>query len=64
MHFAFGTIGFGALLYGANAPAEVKMLLNIAATTVMGLFTYHFFVRNTAVGELLNGKRYAPAKAS
>jgi hypothetical protein len=52
-----GTIGFGALLYGAALPAEVKMLLNIAATTVMGLATYHLFVRNTAVGQLLNGDR-------
>jgi glucans biosynthesis protein C len=57
-----GTIGFGALLYGADLPAEVKMLLNIAATTVMGLTTYHVLVRNTAVGELLNGKRHSPAK--
>lgn len=52
-----GTIGFGALLYGADLPAEFKMLLNISATTIMGLVTYHFFVRNTVVGELLNGKR-------
>ncbi len=58
------TIGFGALLYGADLPAEVKMLLNIAATTFMCLATYHFFVRNTAIGELLNGKRHSPAKAT
>jgi glucans biosynthesis protein C len=55
-----GTIGFGALLYGAPLPAEIKMLLNIAATTVMGLATYHLFVRNTAVGQLLNGRRVPP----
>jgi hypothetical protein len=59
-----GTIGFGALLYGADLPAEIKMLLNIAATTVMGLATYHFFVRNSVVGELLNGKRHPPAKVT
>jgi glucan biosynthesis protein C len=52
-----GTIGFGALLYGAPLPAEVKMLLNIAATTVMGLATYQLFVRHTAIGQLLNGRR-------
>lgn len=55
-----GTIGFGALLYGVNAPAEVKMLLNIGATTIVGLATYQFLVRNTVVGELLNGKRLPP----
>ena len=52
-----GTIGFGALLYGAPLPAELKMLINIAATTVMALATYHHFVRKTAIGQLLNGKR-------
>ena len=58
-----GTIGFGALLYGVHLPAEVKILLNIAATTIMGLATYHLFVRKTAVGQLLNGKR-GPLPAS
>lgn len=52
-----GTIGVGALLYGAPLPAEVKMLLNIAATTAMGIATYQLFVRNTMVGQLLSGKR-------
>jgi glucan biosynthesis protein C len=59
-----GTIGFGALLYGAPLPAEGKMLLNIVATTVMGLATYQLFVRNTAVGQLLNGKRVPPGQAA
>ena len=59
-----GTIGFGALLYGAPLPAELKMLINIAATTVMALATYQLFVRNTAVGQLLNGKRFAPKQAT
>ncbi len=53
-----GTIGFGALLYGTPLPAELKMLINIAATTVMALATYQLFVRNTAIGQLLNGKRF------
>lgn len=55
-----GTIGFGALLYGAPLPAEVKMLLNIVATTILGLATYQLLVRNTAIGQLLNGKRVSP----
>ena len=59
-----GTIGFGALLYGATLPAEAKMLINIAATTLMTLATYQLFVRNTSVGVLLNGKRIPPAKAT
>ncbi len=55
-----GTIGFGALLYGAPLPAELKMVLNIAATSAMALVTYQMLVRNTAVGQLLNGRRMAP----
>jgi glucans biosynthesis protein C len=53
-----GTIGFGALLYGAPLPAELKMLINIAATTIMALTSYQLFVRNTAIGQLLSGKRF------
>ena len=59
-----GTIGFGALLYGTPLPAEVKMLLNIAATTILGLATYQLFVRNTPVGQLLNGKRIPPGQST
>jgi glucans biosynthesis protein C len=55
-----GTIGFGALLYGADWPVVVKMLLNIAATTGMALASYQLVVRNTVVGQLLNGKRMPP----
>lgn len=55
-----GTIGFGALLYGVDAPAEVKMLINITATTAMGLATYQLGVRHTALGALLNGRRIPP----
>ncbi len=57
-----GTIGFGALLYGADFPAEIKMLLNIVATSVFGLATYQLMVRNTFIGMLLNGKRFPPRK--
>lgn len=52
-----GTIGFGALLYQAPLPGAVKMLINIAATTLACLASYHLLVRNTWVGVLLNGKR-------
>lgn len=52
-----GTIGFGALLFKLDAPAEIKLVINIAATTLACLATYHLFVRNTWVGVLLNGQR-------
>ncbi len=55
-----GTIGFGALLYNAPLGAGAKMVINIVATTAACLLSYHFLVRNTWVGRLLNGKA-APA---
>jgi peptidoglycan/LPS O-acetylase OafA/YrhL len=52
------TIGFGALLFGVPIPALAKMGINIAATTLVCLATYHLFVRFTPVSTLLNGKRH------
>lgn len=54
------TIAFGALLYGPDLPAELKMLINIAATTAVCLASYQLVVRSTWVGALLNGRRHAP----
>lgn len=52
------TIGFGALLYGADLPALVKMAINIGTTTTVSLLSYHLVVRSTPLGGLLNGRRY------
>jgi glucans biosynthesis protein C len=57
LHFPL-TIGFGALLYVTDLPGIVKMLINIGATTLACLATYHGFVRFTWVGVVLNGKRH------
>ncbi|SFE31915.1 acyltransferase family protein [Paracidovorax konjaci] len=53
------TIGFGALLFGLSWPAGVKMAVNILATTALSLATYHWMVRPTVVGAILNGRRHA-----
>jgi len=53
------TIGFGALLFGLPLPAPAKMLVNVLATTVLCLASYHLCVRFTRVSTLLNGKRHA-----
>lgn len=52
-----GTIGFGAILYSQPLGALTKMALNILATTVACLLTYHLLVRHTLIGVLLNGRR-------
>lgn len=56
------TIGFGALLYGLPLPALAKMAINIAATTVVCLASYHLLVRFSGVGVLLNGRRHLRAR--
>jgi glucan biosynthesis protein C len=58
-----GTIGFGILLYNAPLGFMSKMLINIAATTAACLLSYHFLVRNSPIGVLLNGRRTGPAAA-
>lgn len=53
------TIGFGAVLFGLPLPALAKMLINVLATTVLCLASYHLCVRFTPISTLLNGKRHA-----
>jgi glucan biosynthesis protein C len=62
IHFPL-TIGFGALLYEAALPALVKMGINIGATTLLALLSYHLLVRSTALGTVLTGQRH-PLKKS
>ncbi len=58
-----GTIGFGIALYNAPFGALAKMAINIAATTITCLLSYHLCVRTTWIGVLLNGKRQPRAAA-
>ena len=51
------TIGLGALMFGLDWPAEVKMAVNIAATSALSLASYQLLVRHTALSVLLNGRR-------
>ena len=48
-------------LHGWVVAAEIKFLLVLSGTTVICLLTYHWGVRNTRIGELLNGRRYPRA---
>ena len=50
-----GTIGFGAVIVTWPLGALPKMLINITVTSVVALCSYHWLVRSTAVGRLLNG---------
>jgi len=54
-----GTIGFGILLYGMPFGAVTKMGINILATTIAGIASYHVLVRYTPISTLLNGHRFS-----
>jgi surface polysaccharide O-acyltransferase-like enzyme len=56
-----GTIGFGVLLFNAPLGALPKMALNIVLTTCACLASYHWLVRRSWIGRLLNGKSQASA---
>ena len=46
------------LLARSSAPAFVKFSVVLAATILVTTVTYHYLVRSTLLGELLNGRRY------
>jgi acyltransferase-like protein len=45
-------------LYGWQVIAEVKFLVVCISTMLICTLSYHYWVRNTAIGVLLNGRRY------
>jgi len=46
-------------MYDWSVPAEVKFLIVSLGTFALCTVSYHYWVRNTAIGVLLNGRRYA-----
>ena len=42
-------------------PAVVKFGLVLGVMTLAAITTYHFFVRSTAIGAFLNGRRFERA---
>ena len=46
------------LLARASAPALLKFAIVLIGATLVTAVTYHYFVRSTAIGALLNGRRY------
>lgn len=50
-------VGVGLPLYGLSWPAEIKMLINIIATSAICIITYQLLVRKTFIGLMLNGKK-------
>ena len=49
---------FAMPLYHLEIVAELKFLIVLTATIIASLVSYQLWVRNTVVGELLNGQRY------
>ena len=57
VHLPFA-IGIPGVLAPAPLPAIVKFAITVAITTAATLVSYHYLVRATAIGALLNGRRY------
>jgi peptidoglycan/LPS O-acetylase OafA/YrhL len=57
IHLPF-TIGIPGLLAPSPLPAVVKFAITLAVTSAATLVSYHYLVRSTAIGALLNGRRY------
>lgn len=57
VHLPFA-IGIPGLLATSPAPATVKFAITLAVTSVVTLVSYHYLVQATAIGALLNGRRY------
>jgi glucan biosynthesis protein C len=51
-------VAIALLLHNWQVPAEVKFLVVGVGTFTICLATYHFWVRDSAIGQLLNGRRY------
>ena len=49
------------LLARVDAPVFVKFAIVLSATTIVAAVSYHYVVRSTPIGALLNGRRYARA---
>jgi glucan biosynthesis protein C len=52
------TIWIPGLLATLSWPAGAKILVVLSATIAVCLITYDLFVRNTFIGQVLNGRRY------
>lgn len=55
------TLWLAAALASSPLPAAAKFLIVVSTTTVVTVVSYHYLVRATAIGALLNGRRYARA---
>ncbi len=50
-------VGFAVLFTRWDMPGVVKFTIVIAIVSALCILTYHFLVRNTWVGLMLNGKK-------
>lgn len=57
IHLPF-TIWVPGLLTGLSWPASVKALVVLLGCTPVWLASYHYLVRSTFIGKVLNGRRY------
>jgi glucans biosynthesis protein C len=54
------TSSAAVLMYGLPWHPLLKFTLNLSAAVLISLLSYRYCVRNTVLGQLLNGRRYPP----
>jgi glucan biosynthesis protein C len=57
IHLPF-VIWMAGLLAPVQIPAFLKFTIVLGVVTVVTVTTYHLFVRSTAIGAFLNGRRF------
>ena len=55
------TLAFGVLISNLEIGVYAKFFIVLSLTTIVSFTSYHFWVRDTPIGLLLNGKRYPRA---
>lgn len=58
VHIVF-TTSFALIMFELPVHSTLKFLLNMTATSLICVLSYHYLVRSTFVGQFLNGKKYS-----
>ncbi len=56
------TVFFPVIFHKSDLSITLKLILSSIIVTFICFFSYHYFVRNTFIGEFLNGRKFPSKK--